>query len=84
MAAKKLAISLPEDVLAQVDRAAADRGLTRSGFIAQVLRQVARARGDAQVTARLNRLFGDPEVADEQSRTARGFRAAAPAQGWDW
>lgn len=84
MPVKKFAISVPEDVMAQVDRAAASRGVTRSRFIADVLRGVASARSDAEVTARINRLFADPEIAREQRATATKFHAVAPASGSDW
>lgn len=81
---KKLAIWVPEAVLAQMDRAAARSGQTRSKFIARVLRQVARACGDAEITARIDPLFGDPDIGAQQSRAARALRAAAPARGWEW
>jgi metal-responsive CopG/Arc/MetJ family transcriptional regulator len=80
MAAKKIAISVPEDVLDQVDRAASQRGLTRSGFITEVLRRVAAARADAEVRRRVDELFSDPDVAEEQRETARAIATALPPE----
>lgn len=84
MAAKKFAISVPEDVMRHVDRAATRRGVTRSRFIADMLARVARARTDAEISRRVDALFSDPEVAREQARTAHAFRGAAPRAGTEW
>jgi hypothetical protein len=54
MAFKKIAISKPEDVVKAVDRAAAHQRTTRSPYIADGLRRVARARSDAEITRRIN------------------------------
>ena len=84
MAAKKLAISVPEEVIREVDHAAKRRGMTRSGFITDVLSHVARARTDAEVARRVNDLFADAEIAREQVATAKTFRRIAPRRGTEW
>jgi metal-responsive CopG/Arc/MetJ family transcriptional regulator len=84
MAARKFAISVPEEVLHEVDRAAKRRGMTRSGFITNVLSQVARARTDAEIARRVNDLFSDREIAREQVETAKQFRRIAPRRGAEW
>ena len=71
MPARKIAISVPEHVLAQVDAAAAERGENRSRFITQMLVLLARARTDREIRRRVDAVFADPEVAREQLRTAR-------------
>ncbi|HEX7670200.1 MAG TPA: ribbon-helix-helix protein, CopG family [Polyangiaceae bacterium] len=81
MAAHKFAISVPEEVMAQVDEAAERRGVTRSRFITDVLRKVARAQTDSEITRRLDDLFGNPEVAREQRRVSREFLAARATDG---
>lgn len=83
MGARKFAISIPEEVMEQIDEAAARRGITRSRFISDVLRTAARARTDAEITRRLDEVFSDPEVAREQRRTSRAFLAARAADE-DW
>lgn len=84
MAARKFAISVPENVMRQVDRAARRRGMTRSGFIAEVLARVARARTDFEISRRVDAFFADPEIAREQVETARAFRRAAATAGTEW
>ncbi len=84
MAAKKFAISVPESVMEQVDRAAAESGVTRSRFIADVLRLTASARSDREITRRINRVFDDPKVIADHRADARAFRRRAPAAGTEW
>jgi len=71
MAVRKIAISVPEEVLAQVDEAAAERGENRSRFITQMLTLLAQARTDREISRRVNAVFADPELAREQVKTAR-------------
>ena len=71
MAVRKIAISVPEEVLAQVDEAAAERGENRSRFITQMLTLLAQARTDREISRRVNAVFADPEVVREQVKTAR-------------
>jgi metal-responsive CopG/Arc/MetJ family transcriptional regulator len=76
VAVRKIAISVPEQVLAQVDAAAAERGENRSRFITQMLVLLARARTDREISRRVNALFAEPEVAREQRGTARASAKA--------
>ena len=84
MAAKKFAISVPAEVMDEVDRAAADRKITRSRFIADVLKQAARARSDAEITRRLNEVFADRAADAEQRATARALQRAGKSVGTAW
>ena len=84
MSSKKLAISLPEDVLALVDDSARRKGMTRSGYIAAVLRRVAGARADAEVTRRINALFADHALVAETTLSARQLLDLRPDEGWEW
>jgi metal-responsive CopG/Arc/MetJ family transcriptional regulator len=84
MLTKKFAISIPVSVMQQVDLAARRQGFTRSRFIANVLRRVADARRDAEITRRINELFADPDLETEQKQTAREFNSSAAAVGTEW
>jgi hypothetical protein len=66
---RRFAISLPEDVVTRVEQAAAARGVTRSRFITDVLRRVAGAQSDAEITRRLDDVFSEPSVEREQRTT---------------
>jgi Arc/MetJ-type ribon-helix-helix transcriptional regulator len=81
MAFLKTAITLPESLLREVDRAANVRGESRSSFIRRVLRAALRARRDAAITRRLDELFSEEHLAEEQRRTSRELEEAGVP--WD-
>ena len=80
MASAKIAITVPEDVLSEVDAAARMRGETRSGFISRILKTALKARRDAGITRRLNELFAEESVVATQERITREMDSA----GTNW
>jgi metal-responsive CopG/Arc/MetJ family transcriptional regulator len=80
MTTRKTAIAVPEEVLAEVDRAARSRGVSRSSYITAVLRAAVRARRDAEITAKLNALFSDEAATAAQLRETSDLDGA----GSDW
>lgn len=80
MPLRKTAIAISEDLLSAVDRAAQSRGESRNQFVTLVLQEAVRARRSAEVTKRLNELFADTELAQEQARTAGEWDKV----GTDW
>ncbi len=84
MAMKKIAISLPEPVLARVDRLAASRGESRSRLIATVLDRVARAKRDRDITAQIDALLANGTIAAEQKTTANEFLRMSPWPRGKW
>ena len=80
MPLRKTAIAVPASLLAEVDRAARAHHESRNRFVTRVLEAAVRARRDADVTRRLNELFADPDLHQEQIRTAAELDAA----GTDW
>ena len=80
MALRKTAIAVPEDLLAEVDEVARERQESRNRFVTHVLRQAVRARRDAAITRRLNELFADQQLVEEQRQSAASLDAA----GTDW
>ncbi len=80
MPLRKTAIAISEDLLSAVDRAAQSRGESRNGFITLVLQAAVRAGRDAEITRRLNELFADADLVQEQSRGARDLDEV----GTDW
>ncbi len=57
MPVRKIAISVPEDVLNRVDRLAKKSYTTRSGLITQVLKEIAPAASRSEITEKINALF---------------------------
>lgn len=73
MAVRKIAISVPDDVLKQVDRIAKNRKTTRSGFIADVLKAVSYASDQQAIQKQINQLFQDEGIQEEQTSTSELF-----------
>ena len=80
MAFRKTAIAVPEDLLADVDKAAQARGESRSRYITTVLRAAVRVRRDREITRRLNDLFADEHTRKEQAASA----GSLDELGSDW
>lgn len=80
MALRKTAIAIPDDLLSAVDRAAQARGESRNRFVTRVLQEAVHARRDADITRRLNELFADRGLAEEQA----GVAGALDMGGTDW
>lgn len=70
VAAKKTSLALPEDLLEEVEAAAEERGMSRNKFVVRVLREAVKARRDAAITQRLNKLFEDKSLLSVQSQEA--------------
>src|SRR2546428_11172031 len=81
MAATKFAISVPTEVMQAVDRAARERGITRSRFIGEILRRVARAKRDEEISRRIDKALSDPRLTREQRSTASDYRRASSRGG---
>jgi metal-responsive CopG/Arc/MetJ family transcriptional regulator len=80
MPARKTAIAIPETLLADVDRAARERGESRSRYITRVLQVAVRTRRDAEITRKLDALFAEERVQDSQVTAAQELDEA----GSDW
>jgi predicted transcriptional regulator len=70
MTVRKTAVAIPEELLNAVDRAARERGESRSRYISRILRAAVRARRDAEITRRLDALFADEGLQKDQMRGA--------------
>ena len=81
MAVRKIAISVPEEILKDVDRLAKKAKTNRSALISRILKEVSRASAEGSLVARINDLFADGSVQEEQKRTAHMF-LHSPRRGY--
>ncbi len=82
---RRTTISVPADLLAATDRAAHERGESRSRVITRLLRAAERERQGEEITRRLNVAYADPAIAEEQLRVAAEMERVAtkwPDEGW--
>jgi metal-responsive CopG/Arc/MetJ family transcriptional regulator len=73
----KTAISLQDSLMQQTDAAAKDLGLTRSGLIAEALRQYLRNRRRTLIAEQLNQAYPDTPTQTEKQLT-RKLRTKLP------
>jgi metal-responsive CopG/Arc/MetJ family transcriptional regulator len=82
MAAAKFAISVPEETMSQVDRAAKRLGMTRSRYIAVVLARVANRERDRAIGERVDEALA--AMHEQDLRTAELLCAARRDEGTEW
>lgn len=80
MPLRKIAITVPQELLLAVDRVAEASHESRNRFVTRVLEEAVRARRDSEITARLDALFAQPDLTEEQRQTA----AALDEVGTSW
>lgn len=84
MTVRKVTISLPADVLDRADRVAESRGESRSGYIAFLLDQAGGLTRDADIKRRINAVFADPEIREDQLQTAKWAARGRSGRGSEW
>jgi metal-responsive CopG/Arc/MetJ family transcriptional regulator len=62
----KTAISVDDSLMRQADEAARELGMSRSGLIADALRDYLQKRRQAQITEQLNRAYAQEPAPHEQ------------------
>ena len=82
MTVAKFAISMPEETMQRVDRAAKRLQMTRSGYIALVLDRVARHERDAAISRKVDEVLAELDKQDLE--TAAHLRAARRDKGTRW
>jgi predicted DNA-binding protein len=82
MPVTKFAISVPTETMSRVDRAAKRLGMTRSGYIAAILAQVARRERDAAISKKVDEVLADLDQQDLGS--ARHLSRARRNEGTEW
>ncbi len=78
----KTAISLQDTLMAQADDAARELGMSRSGLIAEALREYLQRRRRAQITKRLNEAYADQPSAAEQGAGKKLLKKLPAQDKW--
>ena len=75
---RKTAISVPASLLKAVDRAARQRGESRSQFVQRLLVEAVRAKSDIEFTNRLNAFFADKANRGVHRKESSAWRQVSP------
>lgn len=84
MNTKKIAITIPRDLVMTIDLLSLEQGVSRSKFITNILKEkIIKDRND-EIKAAYDRVFSDERVAEEQLATAKEFESSGKEDGQEW
>ena len=78
MPTRKVALTLPEDVLERLDRHVQQLGKSRSRFVAEQLDEALRRLENDAITARYDEFYAEQPTRRENSRLAEELLQASP------
>ncbi len=84
MNTKKVAITIPSDLLTLIDDIRRERGLSRSKFISLLLRQRILDERGRQIRQSYDRVFSDEAIVQEQLDTAAWLDDSGSDKGQEW
>lgn len=84
MNALKVAISIPSDLVATIDDIRKKHGVSRSKFIATVLREKVNEQQQKELKEAYDRVFSDQDIRMEQLETAKLLNGADSREGQEW
>lgn len=84
MRTQKIAITVPKDLIAQLDSISQGMGLSRSRLVSDLLRNSLAAERAKKVQAAYNQVFADEKISNEQIETSRWFENAESGDGQEW
>ncbi len=84
MTTQKIAISMPEDLVKDIDLIVRNKGLSRSRYIASALSAKVSDEKRELLKQAYDRFFSDEEIQKEQRDTAEWFEGAGSEAGQEW
>ncbi|MBW1759867.1 MAG: hypothetical protein JRI88_06090 [Deltaproteobacteria bacterium] len=84
MQTQKIAITVPKDLIAQLDLISRQKGMPRSRLISNLLRKsIAKERAE-NLKAAYDQVFSDESIKSEQLKTSQWFEKAESGDGQEW
>lgn len=84
MNTKKVAITIPHDIVTMIDSISSQRNISRSKFISMVLREKLTEERNRQLKDEYDRLFSDNAIVKEQLETSEWFEGSGSKAGQEW
>ena len=84
MNTKKVAITIPADLVVMIDDISKNQGLSRSKYISIVLQEKISNEKKQQIKDSYNRVFSDDTIKKEQLQTAIWFDGTGNQGGQEW
>ena len=84
MNTQKVAITIPNDIIAVIDKISKKSGVSRSKYISEVLRDKIKEEQGKKLTSAYNDVFSDESIQKEQLETAEWFKRSGDSEGEAW
>lgn len=84
MHTKKVAVTIPKDLITMIDHISKKRGLSRSRFISIVLREQLTLERNRDIREAYDQVFSDESIKNEQLSCARWFEGLGSEEGQEW
>ena len=84
MNTQKVAITIPTDLLTTIDDISKQKGISRSRYISNLLREKVLDEKERQIKASYNRVFSDKLILREQLETASWLEGTGSKEGQEW
>jgi hypothetical protein len=84
MHTQKIAITIPQDIVASIDKISRQKGLSRSKLISTILKEKIMSEKKKQVRDEYDRIFSDESIREEQLNWTRWFEGAGSDEGQEW
>ena len=84
MTTVKVAISMPRELVKEVDAVRKEEDISRSGYITKLVRKAVRVERKEKLKAAYDRVFSDPKIVKEQKETALFFNNSGKDKGQEW
>ena len=84
MRTEKIAITIPSDLVSVIDEIRGKRGISRSKFITNILREKIKDDRAREIREAYDRIFSDESVIKEQLETATWFEGSGKNEGQEW
>ncbi len=80
----KVAITVPEKVVIQVDSISRKLGFSRSKYITLALKEKLERETKQKIRTAYDEVFSDDSVCEEQLATSRWFQGTNQSEGQEW
>ena len=84
MGFSKVSVTIPDEIYKEIKELALARNIKLSHLVADALAEKARKIKEEAFVERINEVFGDPEVAEEQSRMAETIADNTDVEELPW
>ncbi len=84
MATVKIAITMPKELVQEVDAARKIETISRSGYITRLVQKAVRVEKQARLKAAYDKIFSDPEIVEEQKNSTSLFDNTGNEKGQEW